>query len=147
MPSGAVYLLEGVILCPFFPSPASFPGENLDLFGRTTAAPVASFPSWRRRLGSSSGGDRLLSLESFRFCACLRLFHLHHPGCLGRRFMFAGGCFAAVLLWRMLCRRRRAGDRFGRMLCCLIGSGGCFGTMVSRVDTLQPLSIFAPLVL
>ena len=104
------------------------------------AAPVALLSCWWRRLGSSSGGGRLLSSESFRFCACLRLFRLHRPGCLGRRFMFAGGCFAAVLLWRMLCRRRRAVDRFGRMLCRLVGSGGCFATFVV-------LSTFASLAL
>ena len=56
----------------FPPSPACLPGENLDHVGRTTTAHVASFPSWRRCLGSFAGGGHLLSLESFCFCACLR---------------------------------------------------------------------------
>jgi len=42
-----------------------------------------------------------------------------------------GGCFAAVLLWRLLYRRRRWLSLFGRMLCRrYIGwSGGCFATL------------------
>ena len=70
-PSGVVYLFEGVILPPFSSLSSCLPGENLDHVGPTTTAPVASFPSWRRCLGSFAGGGHLLSLESFCFCVCL----------------------------------------------------------------------------
>jgi len=115
----------------------SFPGESLDLVGRMTTAPVASLPPWRRRLGSSAGGGRLLFSENLRFCACLRSFRLHRlrlywsssGGCFAA-VLLAGGYFAAVLLWRILCRCRCVGNRFGRMLCRLDRSGGCFATFV-----------------
>jgi hypothetical protein len=67
-------------------------------------APVASLPPLRHRLGSFAGGGRL-SLESFRFCACLRcvlsassgLRRSSSYGCFAPP-LFAGGCFAAVVV-------------------------------------------------
>ena len=50
---------------------------------------VASPPPWRCRFGSSAGGGRLLSSESFYFCACLRSLRQYRPGCIGRRLMDA----------------------------------------------------------
>jgi len=56
------------------------------------------------------------------------------------RWSSVGGCFAAVLLWRMLCRRRRwlefsSGGCFAAVV---DWSGGCFATLIV-------LRIFAPL--
>jgi hypothetical protein len=141
--------LRASFFAPFPSSSVSFPSESLDLFGRTTMAPAASLPPWRRRFGSSAdgGGGRLLSLESFRFYAYLRSFRLHRPGCNGHCVADAlppfcsladtlppfcsGGCFAAVVV-------------------LMITSDGCFAAVVGRVDALPPLSCcrsFAPLAL
>jgi hypothetical protein len=109
-------------------------------------APVASLSPWRRHLGSSAagGGRRLLAFARLSTSS-------------GLQWSSFGGCFAAllfaaaILFWRMLCRRRRVADRadtfvalvvllIGRMICRLGGLGGCFATLVV-------LSTFAPLAL
>ena len=100
------------------------PGENLDHVGRTTTAPIASLPCWRRCLGSPCrwwspalfGEDPFLRLPflSFLYIAQAVLViswrMLCHPS--------TSRYFAAVLLWRMLCRRRCWLEfTFRRMLC------------------------------
>ena len=85
---GFVYLLGVVILPPFPSSPVSFPCESLDHVSRTTTVPVALLPLLRHRLGSSTGGGRLLSSENFHFYAYLRFVLL---ASLGLRWSSAGG--------------------------------------------------------
>ena len=108
-PEGVAYLVEGVTLSPIPSSSVSFPGENLDHVGRTTTAPFASLPRWRRCLGCSCRWLSIALLGRIRFCACLCLVPLHRPGRVGRRLAVAllpycsGGCFAAVVVgWSSL---------------------------------------------
>jgi hypothetical protein len=116
MLSGVIYLLESVILSHLPSSPVSFLGENLDHVGRATVASVASLPLLRRHLGSSAGDGRLLSLESFRFYACLHSalsassgLHWSSAGGCFAAPLFSGGYFAAVMLWWILCHCRHIG--------------------------------------
>ena len=108
-PEGVAYLVEGVTLSPIPSSSVSFPGENLDHVGRTTTAPFASLPRWRRCLGCSCRWLSIALLGRIRFCACLCLVPLHRPGRVGRRLAVtlplfcSGGCFAAVVVgWSSL---------------------------------------------
>ena len=97
MPSGVVYLLEGVIFLPLLPPlRRAFQVEALTFFGRMTTMPVTLLPHLRRRLGSSAGGGHLLSPKSFRFCICLRSFRLHRPGCIGRHLVDALPLFCSL---------------------------------------------------
>ena len=85
-------VLEGVTLSRMPSSLVSSPGENLDHFGRTTTAPFASLPHWRRCPGSSCRWwsyslleeDPLLHLPSLSFLYIVQV--------------------ALVVGWRMLCR-------------------------------------------
>ena len=61
-----------------------------------------------------AGGGRLLFSGWLHFCACL---HLVFSTSSRSRWSLVGGCFAAVLLWRMLYHHRRWLSLFGRMLC------------------------------
>ena len=79
---------------PLPSSPVNSPGENLDYGGRTATVPLASLPPLRCRLGSIGSGCRLLSSESFRFCACLRSVA---STSFGLRRSSSGRCFAAPL--------------------------------------------------
>ena len=123
-------LLKASSFHHFPPSSACLLGENIDHIGRTTTVHVASFSSWRHRLGSFFCGGHLLSLESSCFCACLRFIssassrsHLVvgvssladalPPFRSGRRFT-AAVALVQVCFRRMLCRR---GWLFGWMLC------------------------------
>lgn len=146
--SGAANLVEGVIF-PLPSSPVSSPGENLDYGGRAATAPLASLPPLRRRLGSFGGGRRLLSSESFRFCAYLRSVA---STLFGLRRSSSGRCFAASLF---------AADALPSFalavalspLSCWSGttSDGCFAAVVCWLDgcfaTFVVLSIFAALTL
>jgi hypothetical protein len=60
----------------------------------------------------------LLHLPSLVLSASSELYWSSFDGCFVA-LLFAGGYFTAILLRRMLCRRRRVCDRFGWMLCHL----------------------------
>jgi len=75
----------------------SFPGESLDLFGRTTTAPVVSLPPWRRRLRSSTGDGRL------RVVVVGSLWRVSASAPAFARIVNIVWV-ALVVVWRMLCR-------------------------------------------
>ena len=111
-PEGVAYLVEGVTLSPMTSS-VSFSGESLDHVGRTTTAPLRRSLAVGVVLEALAGDGRLLFSERIRF---LRLPLLSSSTSSRSRWSsvggslllyYASGCFAAVLLWRMLCRRRR----------------------------------------
>ena len=104
----------------------SFPGESLDLFGRTTTAPVASLPPWSRHHVSSTGNGRLrvvvvgsLGRVSASAPAFARIVNI-----VWVALVVAWRMLCRPVFWWMLCHHRRLGDRFGRMLCRLGGLGG-----------------------
>jgi len=117
-------LLKASSFPPLPSSPVSFPGESLDLSDRMTTAPTASLPSWRRHLGSSAGGGRLLSPEGFCLCACL-----HSSTSSGLQWSLSGGCFAALFV----------GGYFAAVVVLVIVLGGSFVALVDWVDALPPL--------
>ena len=103
-PASVVYLVEGVIFAPLLPPlRCAFRVKALTFFGRTTAAPVASLPPWRRRWKLYCWWLSVL----FGECPHLRLASLTlstSPGCFGHRLADAlpscsGRCFAALSLW------------------------------------------------
>jgi hypothetical protein len=140
-PSDAIHLLGDVIFPPLPSSLVCFTSESLDHVGRMTTAYVVSFPPLGRRLGSfgSSGGGRQLSLESFRFCACLHsvssissgLRRSSSGGCIASPLV-VGGYFAAVLLWRMLYHHLHVGSLQANAL--PPWSGECFTTFDVLID-------------
>ena len=71
----------------------------------------------------------LLHLPSFHFICIVQV-------ALGRRILFAGGCFAAVPVWWMLCRCRRVGSSWADALP---------PWLVVQVDALPPLLGCRPL--
>ena len=82
----------------------------------------------------------LLRLPSLHFICIVRVV-------LGRRFLFAGGCFAAVPVWRMLCRRRRDWLKFapGGCFAAVDGcSGGCFATFLRSLTFAPWTLLFLP---
>ena len=117
---------------PPLPSPSlSFPGESLDLFGRTTKASLASLPPggvisearlavvvcwwWSLAL---SGESLLLPLPWLASSNSSRL----HWSCSGGCFPpYSGGCLATAVV-------------------LVLVSGGCFAALVGRVDALPTLS-------
>ena len=155
MPSGAVYLIEGVIFTPFPPSPACLPSENLDHVGQTTTAPVALFPSWRRCLGSFASGGHLLSSESFCFCACLCFIS---SASSGSRLVVGfsslanalppfrpGGCFAVVSGLADALTPSSHWLKFvsgGCFVAVVDGSGGCFATFVRPLTFVPWMLLF-----
>ena len=92
---------------------------------------MASFPSWRRCLGSLAGGGHLLSSDSFYFCACLRFIPSASAGShlvVGCSLLAdalspfqTGGCFVAVVALVQVA----SGGCFAVVVVC---SGGCFAT-------------------
>ena len=104
---------------------------------------MASFPSWRRCLGSLAGGGHLLSSESFYFCACLRFITSASTGShlvVGCSLLAdalppfqTGRCFATVVALVQV-------DPGGCFAAVVVCSGGCFATFF-RSSTLAPWSL------
>ena len=66
-------------------------------------------------LEALAGGGRWLFSRRIHFCACLCLVYFASSR---SRWSSVGRCFAAVLLWQMLCRLVVGlSSLFGRMLC------------------------------
>ena len=69
--------------------------------GRMTTAPLRRSLPRGVVLEALAGGGRWLFSGRIHFCACLRLvYSASSRSC----WSSVSGCFAAVLLWRMLCR-------------------------------------------
>ena len=87
---------------------------------------MASLPSWRRHLGSSSDGGRLLSSENSASAPAFACFV-----CIVQVGLVVGLCSLADAL-PPFC----SGGCFVAVIVLVIASGGCFAVLLGLVDAL-----------